>query len=395
MGGVALSGEEPPPLAGTLTVGKDSSVVILGPHILNDYAIMLAGEPESNATLLVDGEHAVVNCGNLPMSVGQDGNGQMTIKNGAVVAVGNDDPLIYPWALVIGNHISSIGQVATGKVTVSEASLVARGQIIVGRNGTGTLEVNAGASVVAEDMAIGWAPSPGAGQQAGQGSVSVNGNKARLVVANFLEVAHMGTGSLTVTGKGSVSVGEGIFVNGTLSLSDGQIETRALGLGAGGTLKGHGTVIASAGFVLIGTVTAGKSLNLVGDIDNSGTITVAAGGHLRCLGTLLADNGTIELQTHSVATVEAVQSGQTLTFSGPDARLELRSPGAFSGTIDGFAKTHTIELDAEANSFTFANNLLTISGTAVVAQLQMQGSYSTTDFTVKPLPNGRSEIVHS
>jgi T5SS/PEP-CTERM-associated repeat protein len=380
---------QPPPLAGTLTIGKDSSVVIFGPHTLNDYAIMLAVEPGSNATLLVDGEHAVVNGRNLPMSVGQAGNGQMTIRNGAVVAIGNDDPLIYPWALVIGNHVTN-GQAATGKVTVSDASLVARGRVIVGQNATGTLEVNAGASVVADDMSIGYAAP------AGQGSVSVNGDHARLVVANALEVQEMGTGSLTVTGKGSVSVGKGIFVSGTLSLSDGQIETTALGLATGATLTGHGTVIAAAGFDISGTITAGHSLNLIGDIDNASTITVAAGGHLRCFGTLLSDNGNIELQANSVATVEAVQSPQTITFSGSNARLELRSPGAFLGTIVGFAKTHAIELDAEAISFTFAGTVLTIKGPfGTVAQLQMTGPYNATSFTLNPLLNGRSEIGHS
>ncbi|SKD06312.1 hypothetical protein [Paraburkholderia hospita] len=373
---------------GTLTMGKDGSVVIFGPHNLNDYAIKLAVGPGSNATLLVDGEHSVVNCRNLPMSVGQDGSGQMTIKSGAVVAMGNDDPLIYPWALVIGNHFPPGGQAATGKVTVSDASLMARGQIIVGRNGTGTLEVNAGASVVADDMAIGYADT-------GQGSVSVNGHNARLLVANALLVQQMGTGSLTVTGKGSVWAGVGIFVNGTLSLSDGQIETTALGLDPAGTLTGHGTIIAVAGFDLSGTVTAGNSLNLIGDIDNSGTITVSAGGHLRCFGTLLADNGKIELQANSVATVEAVQTGQTITFSGPKARLELRSPGAFSGTIDGFAKTHKIELDAEANALMVGGNIVTIGGpSGTVAQLQMTTSPSPGSLDLKPLPGGRSEIVH-
>jgi T5SS/PEP-CTERM-associated repeat protein len=422
--------------AGTLTVGKDSSVVIFGPHDLNDYAIKVAVGAGSSATLLVHGERSVVNCRNLPMSVGQDGNGQMTIKSGAVVTTGNDDPLIYPWALVIGNHVSSTGQAATGKVTVSDASLVARGQIIVGRNGTGTLEMNARASVVAEDMAIGYAGpgqvtvsdaslvargqvivgqnatgtlevnagatvvvddmSIGYAAPAGQGSVSVNGHNARLLVANALEVQHMGTGSLTVTGQGSVSAGMGIFVAGTLSLSDGQIETNALGVGTGGTLTGHGTVTAVAGFDVSGTITAGNSLSLIGDIGNSGTITVAAGGHLRCFGTLFADNGTIELQANSVATVEAVQTGQTIKFSGPKARLELRSPGAFSGIIDGFAKTHTIELDAQANSFTVVGSMLTISGmSGTVAQLQMTGSPSPNDFKLIQLPGGRSEIVHS
>ncbi|MGF6781814.1 hypothetical protein [Paraburkholderia sp. GAS334] len=328
---------------------------------------------------------------------GQAATGKVKVSNASLVArgqiiVGRRDTgtlEVNARASVVADDMV-IGYAGPGQVTVSDASLVARGQLIVGQNATGTLEVNAGASVVADDMSIGYAAP------AGQGSVSVNGHNARLLVTNALEVQHMGTGSLTVTGKGSVSAGMGIFVDGTLSLSDGQIETTALGLGTGGTLTGHGTVTAVAGFDLSGTITAGNSLNLIGDIDNSGKITVATGGHLRCFGTLLADNGTIELQANSVATVEAVQTGQTITFSGLKARLELRSPGAFSGTIDGFARTHTIELDAEANSFTLVGNMLTISGpSGTVAQLQMTGSPSANDFRLNQLPGGRCEIVHS
>ncbi|MCP3711906.1 hypothetical protein M3I54_34000 [Paraburkholderia sp. CNPSo 3274] len=417
-------------ITGTLTIGKDSSLVSFGPHDLNDYAIKVA-PIAGNATMLVDGGHAVVNTRNLPVSVGQAGNGQMTISNGALVAIGNNDPLIYPWALVVGNHDNS-----TGRITVSKASLVARGQVIIGRGGTGKLELNPGASVVAEDVTIGYTAGLSqvsvseaslvargqviVGQYAagalevnsgafvvaddmsigsaptGQGSVSVSGHNARLVIANELLVQDLGTGSLTVTQKGSVSVGKGIYVTGTLSLGDGLIETTALGIDPGATLTGHGTVTAVAGFVNNGTITVINSLTLVGDMDNASTISVSAGGHLRCFGTLLSDTGTIELRADSVATVEAVQSPQTIKFVGTNARLELRSPGAFTGTIDGFAKTDTIELDVEVKSINFANNVLTIKdhfGT-VEAQLQMTGgAYSTGSFQINPLSNGRSAIV--
>ncbi|MGF6810852.1 T5SS/PEP-CTERM-associated repeat protein [Paraburkholderia sp. Clong3] len=217
-----------PPITGaaTVTVGDQSRVVISGCNPPDTYAIQIAETitidnivVESRGTLVVQGAHAVVNAGNLPMSVGQDGIGVLTIRNGAAVSVGNGDPLIYPWALVIGNHPRS-----NGTAEVSQASLLAHGQVIVGRKSAGRLDVNEGGLVVAEDMAIGWAPD------GGQGSVTVKGNEARLIVDNLLEVQHMGAGSLTVAEHGFVSAGIAIIINGVLSLADGQIETTALGV---------------------------------------------------------------------------------------------------------------------------------------------------------------------
>ncbi|MFP3656474.1 hypothetical protein, partial [Burkholderia sp. SIMBA_052] len=85
-----------------------------------------------------------VNGGNLPMAVGQAGPSTLTIKDGGIVSVGNADPLIYPWCLAIGNH-----QGSRGTVDVQHGSLLARGQIIVGRNSTGALTVDAGGVVIA------------------------------------------------------------------------------------------------------------------------------------------------------------------------------------------------------------------------------------------------------
>lgn len=88
---------------------------------------------------------------------------------------------------------------------------------------------------------------------------------------------------------GFVSAVIAINANGTLSLADGLIETSALEGNDGGTLTGKGTVIASAGLSISekGTITVHQQLNLIGDIDNAGTITVAARGDLRCFGTLV------------------------------------------------------------------------------------------------------------
>ncbi|MGF6810855.1 hypothetical protein OKW30_006047 [Paraburkholderia sp. Clong3] len=163
----------------------------------------------------------------------------------------------------------------------------------------------------------------------------------------------------------------------------------------GATLTGHGTVIATAGFSndMGGAITAEQQLNLIGDIDNAGTITVAAGGELRCFGTL-EDSGSIALQANSVGSLEAVASGQTITFAGNHAKLVLRNPGAFSGAINGFGLTHSIELEAEATVPNFASGVLTLTVPPgkVVAQLQMQGPfpYTTLNFHVAP---GLSSVI--
>jgi len=369
------------PNTGTLKVRASSRVVIEGSHTPNNYAIQLAQSAGTDATLVVEGAGAVVNGGNLPMSVGQEGNGVLTIRDGGVVSVGNDDPLIYPWCLVIGNHPGSFGT-----VEVQQATLIAHGQIIVGRKSEGTIWVSAGGLIVAEDMAIGWAPSasPGTSQNEGIGAVEVRGHDARLIVANLLEVQHMGVGALAVKDGAFVSAGIGLIVNGPLVLEDGTIETTALDINA--TLRGSGTISASQGISNSGTITAEARLLLIGNIDNSALIEIASGGDLRCLGAL-TDEGDITLQANSVASLESV-SGQTITFGGSHARLVLRSPGAFNGSITGFAATHEIVVYAEVSGLVYStiDKVLTVNGSGggPIAQIKMNGSYMSNSFHLAP-----------
>lgn len=372
-----------PPTTGIakVTVGSHSRVVISGCNPPDTFAIQIAEEipgHDSHGTLLVQGPHAVVNGGNQPMSVGQDGSGLLKITHGAAVSVGNSDPLKYPWALVIGNHAKS-----EGTVEVTHGLLQAHGQVIVGRHSVGKLHIHERGLVVAEDLAIGWAPESGQGDQ-GKGSVTVKGDDARLIVDNSLEIGHFGVGSLTVAEHGFVSAGIAININGALSLADGQVETMALGVSDGGTLTGHGTVTASAGFSISGngTMTVHRQLSLVGDIDNAGAITVAAGGELRCFGPL-DDSGLIELRANSVASLETVGSDQTVSFTDDHARLVLRLPNAFGGTIKGFGKHNSIELEAVATGHHYdtVDGILTLTGSAGdVAQLQMAGNYTDSNF---------------
>ncbi len=376
-----------PPMTGNMTVNAGSAVVIAGSHAPNNYAIAMSELGGSTASLVVDGAGAVVNGGNLPMSVGQAGSSSLTISNGGVVSVGNADPLIYPWCLVIGNHAGS-----SGTVQVQHASLLGHGQIIVGRNSKGSLNVDEGGLVVAENLTIGWEPE---NQQVsppteGIGTVRVKGRNARLIVDVQVEVQHMGSGSLTVEDHGFVSAGVGIIVNGALSLANGVINTLALSVNTGGTLSGSGTVIAAQGIDNNGgVITADGKLILIGDIDNAATsqgnsMTVAANGELQCFGAL-TDDGTVSLEAHSVASLEAVAAEQIISFDGLRASLVLRSPGGFLGSIRGFAPTHKIVLEADVTSVAFAGGVLTATGPGgIVAQLKMKGTYDPPPFQFAP-----------
>jgi hypothetical protein len=89
----------------------------------------------------------------------------------------------------------------------------------------------------------------------------------------------------------------------------------------------------------------------------------------------LTDNGKLSLQAHSVASLEAVDAGQTISFDGQHAKLVLRSPGAFAGSISNFGKTHRIVVEADVTGITLVSGVLTVKGlgSTVVAELQING----------------------
>ena len=374
------------PLIGNMKVDAGGTVAIAGSHTPDNYAILMSELAGSTSKLVVEGPEAIVNGGNLPMSVGQAGAATLKIRDGGVVNVGNDDPLIYPWCLVIGNH-----QGSSGVVEVLQAALIARGQIIVGRNSTGVLNVDAGGLVVAENLSIGWEPKSEQAAQSGPvvttegiGTVTVKGRNARLIVDNQLEVQHMGIGSMAVEDHGFVSAGVGLVVNGSLSLTNGTVDTLAVGINGGGTLSGSGTVIATQGIANNGgTITANGKLILVGGVDNPANaanpdvpmMIVATKGELQCFGAL-TDNGTLSLQAHSVASLEAVEAGQTISFDGKHAKLVLRSPGVFAGKISGFKQTDRIVVEADVTSIALAGSVLTVNGlgNTVIVKLQIAGA---------------------
>jgi T5SS/PEP-CTERM-associated repeat protein len=368
----------------TLTVGADAVVAITPFHTVDNYALVVGDDSSPPGALVVKGAGAVVDGGNQPIAVGQGGTGTMTIADGGAVTAGNGDPLIYPWALVIGNH-------AQGTVKVSDGTLTARGQIIVGRQAVGALTIEGCSIVAAEEMYIGWTPQT----TNANGSVSVSGSRARLVVGGLLDIGGAGgTGSLDVADHAVVSAGISVYVNrtGALTLNHGLIDTSAFGVDKGGTLAGSGKVTAPYGSENNGgTINAKGKLTFVGDLSNDGTINVEAGSEFVCAGSLNG-GGTLTLETGAVASLAAVAATQTITFASSSGELNLGIPATFAGMIAGFVQGDVIKLHAAATTLTFAagpvNNqpggVLTLTDTHgnVVAQLNMIGTYQASRFTL-------------
>lgn len=371
---------------GTLVVGKHGSVVINGDHATDSYAIYVGQGAGAKGNLRVHGEGASVNGGGEPIVVGHKGRGVLRISHGGTVTAGDADPYLFPFAMVIGNRSGS-----EGTVKVSRALLSAFGEIVVGRAGQGELELKAAGTVSADTMEIGL--STGA-----KGRVKVLGERTCLLLASTLTVGVAGVGSLAVEDRGRVTANFGIRVNGSLSLADGIVDAGSVVVNAGGSLAGHGKVVAAAGFSNQGTITVGHGLTLVGDISNNGTIEVDnTGANLECVGAFGAsgDAGSLLLGAGGVVSLNAVAAGQTITFTS-NGTLKLHSPEAFEGVIAGFSAGTVIELHAQPTGTpTFGGGAFTFVINGFTAALKMSGPLSTASFKITPLLSGGALISHT
>ena len=95
-------------------------------------------------------------------------------------------------------------------------------------------------------------------------------------------------------------------------------------------------------------------------------------------------SGQLSVATGATITLQAgVTAGQTLAFS-PHAEAVLDDPGAFSGTIAGFAAGDTLDLaSTAATGASFSAGVLTIETGTGSLSLHVAGSYAADDFSVQ------------
>ncbi len=368
---------------GTLAVQADGTVES-GDATLGNQAGAKGFANVSNINTLwtVDGD----------LTVGNAGQGTLTLSNnGEVITTGDG---------ILGSQAGS-----TGSATVTDAGTEwqINGELKVGDNGNGTMQVENGGFVsLAGNLAI--------ADSGGTSSLTLDGNGSRIIAGGTsVTVGGKGDGTLTVQNAAdaifsgaSVSLGENSTGTGTLTVQGSNTMMSAGSLTVGSQGTGTVNVQDSA------TLSTGTNISLGDQSTGSGTLTIdgasvtdagtlSVGGY--GTGTLTIQNsGSLTVQGNDITlgeqntgsgTLNLVGSGSTLTFNGDmtigksgSGTLSLSSNASFSGTsmtlasgtgFGGASTGGTGELDISGASSVLLSQDLTI-GKYGVGTLAMGGS---------------------
>lgn len=262
-----------------------------------DYVGWIGVMPDAVGTALVTGTDSVwTNMDNLV--VGAWGQGDLTIAGGAYVSA----PEVYiggmPLSLVEEEYDADLMPDGTGTVTVtgagSELDVTSTTTLYVGYSGTGTLDVNDGGSVTADNVVIGATPDA-------IGTVTVSGSGSTLM-SEDIQVGAWGTGNLAVSDQGGVSAG--YLAIGGFDASDANDLPQA-------ALDDFGEAVGSGAVTVTGAGSTIETQILLAGVTGIGNVGVSAGGSVSGeLGVVGLGEGSTGLVTvtgaNSVLRMEAV-----------------------------------------------------------------------------------------
>ncbi len=250
--------------------------------------------------------------------VGVFGTGVMNLSGGTVINEGSG---------IIGDWAGSRGSVAVSGGTWASADL------IVGSSGTGTLSITGGSvtsGFIYVGNAIFGAPSSGVGIATVTGGTWAN--------AGDLYLGYDSVGTLNVNGgyvsnaSGTIGVANGS--NGTATVSSGTwANSGDLLVGESGT----GTLTMTGGlFSVAGTLSKGifGTINL----NSAGTLQIGTGGTTGLLGvSALTNNGTLIFDRSDASTYSGILSGSGAVTKQGAGQLMFDGANSYSGltTISG------------------------------------------------------------
>ncbi len=292
------------------------------------------------SSVLVSGSGATWAGGTGNLTVGNNGNGMLDIKQGGVVT-----------AL---NGVVSANPVANGAVLVNGpgSSWNLLGNLTVASSGNGALSVMNGGVVSALEGVVG---SLGIAN----GNVLVDGPGSKLLLGDNLSIGSGAHGAMTVQNLGSASV------MNTLTVGAGSGFNNLLTIQTGGRVTGQNGVVAgnagSKGSVSVNGM--GSSWKLTGNLtvasSGVGSLSVQNGGGVSAL------EGVVSRQAGSIASVLVDGIGSSLTIA--DA-LNVGVGGQSAVTVQNFGSASvTKALTVGASS---AGNQLTIQTGGTVKALQ-------------------------
>lgn len=326
-GGTPYNGVDNPWATSSLTVGNataPASVVVSDGYILNNSgtAYIAKTTAANTSSAMVGGGNNTSEWNNTgPLYVASAGIGSLNITGGGHVT--NTDALI-------GFDHGSQGTVSVGG-GVGGAIWTNHGELYVGVDGTGTLEV-VGGGVASTDSNVYLGYDAG-----GVGTVTIGeSGSATWTAGPFMYVGESGTGTLSVLGSGNVMTGTTYVGHQT-----GSKGTVNVGGGAGSSTLINSNIV--IGYNGPGTLNIGSGgvvdTLMVSSGPNNGTINFD-GGTLQVDATdsavnpmkLLAGGGTYSVPTlDSIFTVASAISGVGQLSKGGKATLELTRQNTYSG----------------------------------------------------------------
>ncbi|SFD41059.1 autotransporter family porin [Pragia fontium DSM 5563 = ATCC 49100] len=299
------SGSQGPVISGTsftinnLSLGDSANgslIIHNGGELITTGGVTTIGNSQGqNGSVTVSGRGSVWNVNN-GVFLGNEGNGSLTIENGATVNMlsavpksstifmgannpGGTDYLtitgtgsslnLTQWLLLAYGGNASFHD-TTSIVEVSDGAIINADGIDVGYGGHGILTVNSGGTIVTQHGLI----SPYVGSK---GEVTISGQGSRWSIAEELNVAFSGNGSLTVSDGGKLEDKTGFIASGS-------------GSTANVTVTGLGSHWDNSGELYIGAA-------------GNGTLTINNGGYVSSY------NGFIAAYTGSTADVTVTGSG--------------------------------------------------------------------------------------
>ena len=336
--------------------GADGAMMVSGGGILATTSITLGNASGVTGTLTVSAGQ-VTSTG--AVTLGAYGTGKLYLTSGGTMTAGDT---------VLGADAGTVGLLSvdgtgstytsTGKVTVGHqgrgdvdvtggGSVGVAGQLVIGGTGTGTVDVGAGSTLTAGEIALGYSASS-------SGMLTVSGEGATVTATGNAYIGLSGAGRVDIKAGGSMTAvdtqvdGPGssdlLWVDGVGST---YTSTGTLGIGVyhGGSLQvTNGGAVTSAHAILgwnagaVGTVTvegAGSTWT------NTGTLYVGNSGAANLT---ISDGGSVSTTGVYVATAGSA-SGSVINVTGAGSTLSVEKGGALNGAlVVGEASTGSVAI---------------------------------------------------
>ena len=274
----------------TMNIGYDGTGMLnlTGGATLNSpanpsaVAAILAFDAGAKGTAILNGNGTAWKADGNAIIVGFSGQGSLSVQNGARVNSGGDNGDNEIQGLLIASEVGSQGDVTvTGAGTAWTSPL---GQFEVGRDGTGTLRVAAGAAITTgQSMVLGF-------DAGSSGTLTVDGTNSTVAIAEKIRIGESGTGQLNITAGGALLtnssatttvaayIGNQAGSNGMVLIDGANSTWNATGYAIIVGQAGSGAMtVQNGGFVVSGSDTA-PSLVIAESAGSTGSVTLTGVG---------------------------------------------------------------------------------------------------------------------